>query len=401
MGGVETHARQLATGLQRRGWNVTVLATQIEGRRRGAIERIDRVAVVRTRPAMGRRRFTKWLFLPFAALAAIKLRRHIDVIFCPDLRGVGLSAIAAGWWTDVPVVLQGATPGAYSASHWDDFVRRLPIRPPARVLAVAKRVMYRLHRHAAAAVCITHLHEQEARESGIAAERIYYIPHGVDLGIFRPVSDQIRREMRRSLAWPDNERIIVFLGRLSLEKGVLDLLEAWRRLPSSRRSGTRLVLVGPDMTGHELDVGPAARAFVAEHGLSDSVLFAGATENPAMMLQASDALVQPSHWEAFPLSVIEAMSCGLPVVASFVGGMQDYLVHDANALVCPPKDPAALAEALRRLIGDADLRDRLSRASLDTVTARFDERRNLDAYERVFDEVRLRRMRPDLALPAR
>jgi glycosyltransferase involved in cell wall biosynthesis len=390
LGGVETHARHLARALRRRGRRVVVLTTLVDGQPRARIERLDGVAVVRTRPASGRRRFTKWLFVPVAAATAIRLRRHFDVIFVPDLRGVGLAALLAGWWLPRPVVLQGGTPGAFSASHWNESARTLPIRPPGFVVETAKRVLRRLQRRADLAVCITRQHAQEARDAGIAADRIRYIPHGVDMTVFAPPTPDERRAIRRTLGWPDANPIVVFLGRLSREKGVLDLLEAWRHVAIP---GARLALVGPDGTGHSLDAGPAARALVAAHGLADSVLFVGPTDAPEAVLRAGDLLVQPSHYEAFPLTVIEAMACGLPVVASFVGGLRDYLVQDENALVCDPQDAPGLAAALTRVLSDPALRGRLGRAGLETVRARFDEARNLAAYEAAFDEV-VRRAAP-------
>jgi glycosyltransferase involved in cell wall biosynthesis len=124
---------------------------------------------------------------------------------------------------------------------------------------------------------------------------------------------------------------------------------------------------------------------VAEHELDGDVFFAGPTVDPVPFLQASDVLVQPSHYEAFPVTVIEAMACGLPVVASWVGGLCDYLIDGENALVCPPGDVAALADRLDTILTDADLRTRLAQAGRAVVSDRFSRNRNLDAYAAVFD----------------
>ena len=381
VGGVESHARDVARGLRSRGRQVVVLTTRVDAHDRTAVARVDRVPVIRTAPAVGRQRFTKWLFIPVAFIAAIRLRRHVDVIFCPDLRGVAVAALAAGAWLGIPVVIQGATPGAYSASHWDHAARQLPLPIPAWALSLARRWLHRLHRLAAAAVCITREHEREAVASGIPAERVHYIPHGVDTTRFQPVPSADREVLRRGLAW-DGRLVVLFLGRISREKGVMELLEAWSRHP---RPEAMLVFVGPDMPGHSLDAGPAARSFVAEHGLASDVFFAGAMPDPVPVLQASDVLVQPSHYEAFPVTVIEAMACGLPVVASWVGGLRDYLIDGENALVCPPGDVVALAARLDAILADARLRARLARAGQAVVADRFDRNRNLDAYVDVFD----------------
>lgn len=381
VGGVETHARDVASGLRTNGRKVVVLTTRVEGVMPRPVARVDRVPVIRTWPAVGRQRWTKWWFVPVAIVAAIRLRRHVDVLFCPDLRGVGIAAIVAGWWMNVPVVLQGATPGAYSASHWDASAKKFAVRPPQWLIDAARRRLLALHRRAAAAVCISREDQREAIASGIPPERTHYIPHGVDVDRFHPIRPAERDALRGSLGW-DSRLTVLFLGRLSREKGVMDLLEAWAR---QKRSHARLVLVGPDMTGHPLDAGPAARAFVAAHGLANEVVFAGSVAEPVPLLQASDVLVQPSHYEAFGITVIEAMASGLPIVATAVGGMRDYLSDGENALLCPPNDVDALAHRLDRILDDAELRKRLSSASRTTVLARFDRQANLDAYGRLFD----------------
>jgi glycosyltransferase involved in cell wall biosynthesis len=380
LGGVESHARDVATGLRRRGRRVVVLTTRHDPSDR-SIQRIDRVPVVRTPPSIGRRKGTKWLFLPVALIAMVRLRRHFDVIFVPDLRGLGLAGVAAGWWLQCPVVIQGATPGAYVQGHWDAAIAALPVRPPRWFINVVRRAVFAVHRRAQAAVCITREHEREAVQTGIAERRVHYVPHGVDTSRFVPVDADRQRAIRMELGLPPEGVIVLYLGRLSREKGLLELLEAWSTVPGE----ATLVVVGPDMTGHSLDAGPAARAMVAERNVP-RVVFTGPSADPLRYLQAADVLVQPSHWEAFPVTVIEALACGLAVAASFVGGLRDYLVDGVNALVYPPRDSAAIGAALTRLVTDETLRRRLGNEGRATAVRQFDRQGNLDAYERILDE---------------
>ena len=178
-------------------------------------------------------------------------------------------------------------------------------------------------------------------------------PHGVDLDEFRPATPGESGRLRVEFGWPGDRIICLFLGRLAREKGVLDLLDAWRHVDGQRAF---LVLVGPDMTGHGLDAGPEARACVARHGIANRVRFHGGTDVPARAMRAADVFVAPSRGEEFGLVRAEAMACGLPVIVSRIGGIVEYLTHREDALLCEPGRPTELAALLREIIDDAPLR---------------------------------------------
>ena len=91
------------------------------------------------------------------------------------------------------------------------------------------------------------------------------------------------------------------------------------------------------------------------------------------MLQTADIAVQPSHFEALGLAAIEALACGVPVVASRVGGLPDFIRDGENGRMVPPKDPAALSAALRSLITDHAARMRMASIACASV-ADYDER---------------------------
>jgi glycosyltransferase involved in cell wall biosynthesis len=188
--------------------------------------------------------------------------------------------------------------------------------------------------------------------------------------------------VRAANGWPLDRRLCLYVGRLSEEKGVLELIDAWRQLAAPDWT---LVLIGPDMGGHALDVGPRAKALVAQCGLSSSVIFHGEATDTATLLRAADLYVQPSHYESFSNALVEAMGTGLPVVATRIGGMLDCIVDGENGLLCRPKDAADLAVKLRRLMTDGDLAALLAARARETVVADFNEDRILRKFETLFD----------------
>jgi glycosyltransferase involved in cell wall biosynthesis len=354
VGGVESNAEQLARYLQAHDFDVLVLTKRI-GVDLPDRENLDGVQVRRIGPPGDRTAAGKWRLLPFATLWLIAHRADHDVVCCIDFRGIGLAALAARVVTRRPVLFQAQTPGVFK---W-------PVRAA--------------YRHADILTCIGRAIEREALALGISRERVYFLPNAVDLTRFRLPVDGERAEIRRSLDIPLDRVVCVFVGRLSLEKGLMDLLEAWRLLQAPTSGGgsfqrrAMLLVAGPDMAGNAWNVGPSAREFVRRHGLSDSVRFVGSVADPSPLLRAADVFVQPSHFEAQGLAAVEALGCGVPVIASAVGGLLDFVKDGDNGLLSPPSDPTALERCLRRLIEDEGLRRRLAASARASIAAEYDE----------------------------
>lgn len=200
--------------------------------------------------------------------------------------------------------------------------------------------------------------DQRAREgSRFTPEQRAIVPWGVDTANF-PVLDAPARP-----APVAGTGHLVLVGRVDERKGVLTAARALDLLPD----GVTLEVVGPS-------AGPArARldALVAELGLGSRVMVhhLPAGEVAARYSEADVALF-PSEWEEpFGLVGLEAMASAVPLVATGTGGSSDYLRHEGNALLVPPGDPAALAAAVGRLLGDGDLRAALVEEGRATARA--------------------------------
>jgi glycosyltransferase involved in cell wall biosynthesis len=376
VGGVETHARQLAAHLHQRGFGVQVVTKRVgelpdEGE-------LDGVPVHRVGPSGQRDAAGKWLAIPAFLSKLLALALQYDVIVCVDYRGAGIAAIATRALKGRPVIAQGETAGVLAGA---DSFSNSGLPQEALFTRALKAPVRAIYRRADQIVCIGHDLEREALRAGVPRERVHYLPHGVDLQRFRPpASADEKAALRRQVGWPDDRLIVLSVGRLSREKGVMDLLEAWRQLRAPSRSAPMLVLVGPDMPGHPWDAGAPGRAFVEAHSLGDHVRFAGATDDPAPFYRAADVFVQPSHFEALGNTAIEAMASGLPVVTSGVGGLADFCVDGQNALLYTPRSASELAGALTRVLDDEALRARLGEAGRRTASEQFELTALLDRY---------------------
>jgi glycosyltransferase involved in cell wall biosynthesis len=314
------------------------------------------------------------------------MRADYDIVCVNDQRGSGLSAWAAARLRRKPIMIQPQTQGSLSGRH------------PAQTGALAAfnraatfpiRVVYG---RADAVSGIAKSILDEARALGVDEARLHYMPNPFNASAFAPLDPQRRTAMRESLGWRASDLVFLFTGRLSLEKGLKELLTAWR---DAAAPDWKLALAGPAMPGHPWDLSEWLADFVRQHGLGERVALLGACE-PARLAQimaAADAAVLPSHFEAQGLAAVEAMACGLPIVATDVGGIPDFVVPGVNGLLVPPRDVPALGAALREMAGilaDAERRRQWSAAARASVLP-FDQDAVLGRFAQVLEGLAVNR----------
>jgi D-inositol-3-phosphate glycosyltransferase len=380
IGGVESNAERLARYLVAQSVRVQVLTKRIGQSLPDEADR-DGVAVRRIGPAGERSSFGKWLMMPSIAGWLVNHASDYDVVCCVDYRATGMAALLARRVTGRPVVCQAQTTGVLSG---DPLLKRAGIGATGTIARMIKGPIRAAYRGADAFACISRDIERETLACGVPRDRVWYLPNAIDMTHFRPAEPGERDRLRRDLGLPAERAVCLFVGRLSREKGVMELLEAWRLL---QPSDALLVLAGPDMTGHAWDAGAPGRAFVERHGLAETVRFAGPLADVAPMIKAADLLAQPSHFEALGLSAIEALACGVPLVASAVGGLLDFVVDGVNGRLCPPLDPRALAACLGPLLSDAHARARLAARARESVLHDYDELAVFGRMRALFDRL--------------
>jgi glycosyltransferase involved in cell wall biosynthesis len=196
-----------------------------------------------------------------------------------------------------------------------------------RARGLARRVLSR----ARLTICASNALADSAHDLG--AKEVRVIPSAV--------------ELPERVGEPAEPPEVLFVGRLSPEKGILDLVQAADGIP--------LTVAGD---GPLRDRVPGALGFVPHHAL-------------APLYERAAVVAVPSHREGFGVACAEAMAHARPVVASAVGGLLDLVVDGETGVLVPPRDPPALREALERLLGDAGLRKRLGEAGRARVQERF------------------------------
>lgn len=186
---------------------------------------------------------------------------------------------------------------------------------------------------------------------------------GVDVARFWPDAG-IRAKIRAALGIPQQACLLLFVGRLNRDKGVLDLAQAFARL--ARDNGNVwLGMVGPDEAGIGSNFETACGAAMARVRRIDY------TPTPEHYMAAADVFVLPSYREGFGSVVIEAAACGIPAVASRIYGLVDAVEEGVTGLLQPAGDIGALHDNLAKLCGDQELRKRLGEAARERAVSDF------------------------------
>ncbi len=299
------------------------------------------------------------------AIRVWKEARHADVVHIHSALAPGVTLVRAG-----TLALAGRLAGARTIVHGHGGRIQLWLTTPGR-RRVARFALGMVDTLVAvsegAAAALT---------EALPAGSVRLVENGVDVARFA-----MDGEREGSGTAPVR---ILYVGGLTARKGVLDLLAASDCL-EARGLAHEVLLVGgpPDegaATGHEVVIAARARG--------TRVRLAGPKspeEMPAVYRDA-DVFCLPSWWEAMPLSVLEAMAVGLPVVTTDVGDVSRLVEHGVNGLIVSPHDPDALVTAFVELLGDSDRRSQLGLAGQETVAARWNAERTIARIADIYSE---------------
>ncbi|WP_263729520.1 glycosyltransferase [Cellulomonas sp. SG140] len=283
----------------------------------------------------------------------------------------GLAAVQAAAGAGVPVAQTFHALGSVKRRHQRD----KDTSPAGRVEAeatIGRRV------DAVIATCTDEV--TELVRLGVPDTGIRVVPCGVDVAHFRPVAPSATLPPQRQ------PYRLLSIGRLVERKGVDTAIEALVDVPGAEL----LIAGGPDQA--HLDEDPEAVRLVSlaqRLGVADRVQFLGRVSHADVpgVISAVDAVVATPWYEPFGIVPLEAAACGVPLVGSAVGGLLDSVVDGVTGLLVPPRDPSALAAALRRLLPDAGLRRSLGRAARRRALTRYSWTRVAQDTELVYQSM--------------
>jgi len=224
-----------------------------------------------------------------------------------------------------------------------------------------------------------------AKEVARSIERVYglrgvpLIPNGIPVADYA-LGEDARKAWRAREGYAEEDVLLVSVARMSPQKDHFLLIRAFAMVVSCDRR-LRLLLVGDGPLRPELE------AQVKVLGLEDKVRFLGVRSDVPEILAAADAFVLSSRWEGNPLSVMEAMAAGKPVIATAVGGVPELVEDGVSGVLVSPEDAGALTEAIWKAVEDPGLRVRMGRAAFRRAMERFDVGVMVRGYEALYEQL--------------
>jgi len=197
---------------------------------------------------------------------------------------------------------------------------------------------------------------KELEEYGLNQDRISVVSNGVDENIFYPNKNGNNKI----------KKYIMYAGRIDREKGLFDLVES-ANIICNKRKDISFIIAGDGRDINRL------KKKIKKIGLQKSFIFLGQIEKDQIikLYQNATLFILPSYREGLPTVLLEAMSCGLPILATDVRGNRDLITNGKNGLLIPPKDPRKIAETILKLLNDKKLMEQLGNNARKTIIKNY------------------------------
>ncbi len=233
--------------------------------------------------------------------------------------------------------------------------------------------------------CSEEVREHLVGRVGINPLKVVVVPNAVDTNLFFPIGKQSPlfekvRNVRRELGIGDGDVVIGSVGHMARQKGQKHLVAA---IPQVRLKYPRakFVLVGKGKLRKELQ--EQARSL----GVEEAVRFAGIRKDVPIVLNCFDVFVLPSLWEGFGTAIIEALACGVPVVATRVGGIPEVIEHGEDGLLVPPGRARPLAQSILKILENPSLRSDIIYRGLRKAVERFNVTRMAETVAKIYSQI--------------
>jgi glycosyltransferase involved in cell wall biosynthesis len=352
VGGIESLLGVLTPELRRKSLDMHVITRRLIGTK--PYEEVNGVPVYRM-PVRGPKPIASLMF----TITALKKIRELspDLIHAHEFISPATVAVLSRILFNIPFVLTPHLGG-----------------PIGDVQKMKKKLLgeFRLRllrKYAAGFHVISEEIDNELAAIGISEAQRILVENGVDLARFKPLTFEEKQGLRERMGFENFSHILLFAGRLVPMKRPDLLLKVWPDI-HSRYPDAGLIIIGE---------GPLEEQIISSD--FPGLIYQGSQRDVTPYFQAADILLMPSDSEGLPMTLLEAMACGLPVVATSVGGIPEVITDGFTGRLIPVDDPAALTKTIDDLLGNESMRHEIGRAARGVIEEGY-------GIEKVADKLR-------------
>ena len=335
IGGSEIQAYRLSESLSNIGLKVCVITRKLPGLSQPQIR--QKVKVYHLTIFLGGK-LASFLFLSRVFLFLIRNSTKYNIIHCHLATSTALGCMWAGILTKTPVLIKLGCSGKAGDMQTSlaTYLGRMKIsilkNGPCHFVAPSQEIV------------------QEMMDNGFSPQRIHLIPNGVDTQLFTPAIPEVKRHKKKALGI-EGKHLALYIGRFEPHKGILLLIDAWLKLKGKSKNW-KLLIIGSGI----LDESIKRRIREKKMHHEISVLEPVSPKDVKDYLQIGDLFIQPSKSEGLSNALLEAMSCGLPVIASKIRVHQDIIKAPLTGLLFNPEDVNDLVRCLEKALEDKNKR---------------------------------------------
>jgi glycosyltransferase involved in cell wall biosynthesis len=362
-------SKSLAEKLFKRGIDVFVV-TRRDFASYKVSEKINGVSIIRV-PLQKKSGISgtlcRYLSIFYAAVPLIGKRNRYTIILVSSLRILGITGVIISKIFKKKCILRTDSCGEFSGDYATQYLELSKFK--RKLIQFYFDLRNSILLRADVFISISTPIYKEFLKSGIKEKKIHKITNGIDTSIYKSVDPFDKKELRKKLELPSDKIILLYTGRLTREKGLIFLLKGWKRL-TSEFNNIHLLLIGSG-EGLTLNCERELKSYVSLNNLQPSVTFTGRVYNVYEYLQCSDIFLLLSKTEALPLSLIEALACGISAVSTKVGGIPDVIIDNVNGKLVDYYDVDKLCLAIKELLIDEEKRKRLGIEGKKTIIKKY------------------------------
>ena len=365
--GAENQCQLISERLKTQGIDIAILTRRYQGLK--YFEEINKVPVYRI-PTLSKGIVASITFTIFSILWLFRYGKRFHVFHCHQALSPTTIGIMGKILWRKKVITKIACTGEYGDISE---IRRFPL------LSLRKQILKRVDTF----VSLNPEAKKELIELGLAEFNLIDIPNGVDLKTYVPVSEETKFNLRNKLGLSSKGSLVIFVGRLAPQKGIETLFYAWAGvIKKLRDKESQLILLGRGPQESYL------YGLIKRLDLNSSVALLGWKDNAVEYLQASDIFVLPSVSEGLSNSLLEAMACGLTVIATDNPGNRLVIKNGENGLLVTIGDTQELSQAIISCIR-TDTGKQLGKKARKVVEEKFSLQSVVERYKNLYMELTL------------